>query len=252
MLTYFTFVKARHENSAIGLDERKYYQALIGRLRSSSLQMGERLVSFLDMLDSNLNYPTFNYIDAILELYVLKDLPRAGWIAKHRDFNPVGGTIESVAAHTLGAIFLAQLLCRQIKGFTVEMEHQVISMLITHDFGEAYIGDYVPTDGVTKAKEPAAVSRIERLSSYRNLSALRGVTVRFSDFEAGSTAVAAAAKQFDKLDALFQATVYSRRFKDEEDRRLFFQDHLNLIRTPELRSIAIEVMERAMSIPLSA
>jgi 5'-deoxynucleotidase YfbR-like HD superfamily hydrolase/nucleoside phosphorylase len=250
VLTYFCFVKTRHESFSLAANERKEYQNLIGRLRKSSFNMGDTLVSFLDMLERNLERSTFNYIDAILELYALKDIPRAGWVAEHRDFNPGGGTVETVAAHTLGAIFLAQLLCRQIKGFPADAENNVIAMLITHDFGEAYIGDYIPTDGVAKAKEPAAVARIESLSTYKHLSSLRGVASRFREFEAGSSQVAAVAKQLDKLDAIFQATVYAKRFKDKEDRRSFFEYHLDLIRTAELRAIAVEVTERAMSIPL--
>jgi 5'-deoxynucleotidase YfbR-like HD superfamily hydrolase len=211
---------------------------------TSNINLGDRLKAFLVMVENALSKPTYSSIDAILELYALKAMPRAGWV--ERKFAQKDDVIETVGSHVFGAILLAELLCDCVTPSVSEQERgRILQLLVYHDLAEAYIGDYIPADGTTQSKEGPAIERIAALATYRYLPRLSNAPERWRQFELGSDRCCVLARDFDKLDAVFQAFVYVDRFPSAENRRQFVVYCRDRISSPPLREIAEEVLKRA-------
>ncbi|SHN73500.1 HD domain-containing protein [Bradyrhizobium erythrophlei] len=244
ILTYFSLVRFRHEKGNLATADREEELGLITRVLGSDINLGDRLRAFLVMVHNSLSKPVYSSIDAILELYALKSLPRAGWI--ERKFSEKGEVIETVASHVFGTMLLAELLCNCVTPPVTEEERsKILQLLVYHDLAEAYIGDYTPADGATKAKEGPAIERIATLATYQNLSRLTEIATRWREFELGTDRCGALARDFDKLDAVFQAFAYIERFSIPEDRRQFIAYCRDQIASPSLREIAEEIFRRA-------
>lgn len=167
----------------------------------------------------------------ITKLYELKyGTPRAGWPLKLG----LRGRIESVAAHTFGAMLLAECLLpdeapRRLRGYD---KSQVIRNLLIHDLSEAITGDR-PSDG--RGQQPRGPQRGQEKQIARMLSwlgTLRGVlgfTVLDKHWEETENAHKINGKLamlFDKLDAMFQMVVYRKHYSEQTtpDWDSFFED----------------------------
>lgn len=178
-------------------------------------------------------------------------MPRVGWTK--RGFAEDDRKIETVGAHLHGTVLLAIIATDLIHPpLAVDEHHHLLRLLATHDIGEAYIGDYLPSDGATKNKEREAVERIASLSAYAGLSAIQQVHAWFEEFESGATRVARLAREIDKLDAILQACKYSEKFGSAAERDHFLNDNLEMIRTAKLRQLAELACTRATAVELSA
>ncbi|HED66950.1 MAG TPA: HD domain-containing protein [Planctomycetes bacterium] len=98
--------------------------------------------------------PGSSPIETLLELQVLDDLPRTGWVQA----GIAGG--ETVGAHTLGVAFLVLLLAPKVE--PALDTGRAVALALLHDVGEARLGDlpstargYLP-DGAKAAAEAAA------------------------------------------------------------------------------------------------
>jgi 5'-deoxynucleotidase YfbR-like HD superfamily hydrolase len=243
-LTYFSLVRYRHEIGNLPPLERERELDLAKALLKSKLNLGAQLTAFLVMTENALSNAQYSSLDAIVELFALKTTPRIGWVERSVGG---GGAVESVASHVFGAMLLAELLIDRVSPpVTDDERNQVIRLLLYHDLAEAYIGDYVPTDGETKSKEEPAIQRIASLATYRYLPRLSLVTNQWKRFEFGTTPdrCAILARDFDKLDAVFQAFLYLDRFPSPDNRRKFLIDQKEKISHPSLRNIAEEVLRR--------
>lgn len=248
ILTYFSLVRFRHERGTLSEAERSSELDLLKSVIESDINPGERLGPFLVMVQNALSKPKYTSIDAILELYALKSLPRAGWV--ERKFVEKGDVIETVGSHVFGTMLLAELLCDCVVPPVSEVERsRVLQLLVYHDLAEAYIGDYIPSDGTTKNLEGAAIERISTLATYEYLPRLAEITKSWKQFEIPSERAGILAKDFDKLDAVFQAFAYADRFPTPDNRRRFLADCRDQIVTPSLREIAEEVFVRATQLP---
>jgi nucleoside phosphorylase/5'-deoxynucleotidase YfbR-like HD superfamily hydrolase len=243
ILTYFSLVRYRHELNTLG-DHRDAARAMLTSVLSSGLNLGIQLSAFLSGLAKSLERPTFTGIEVLLQLYVLKGLPRAGWTK--RGFGALEA-VETVASHVYGAMLIADILLPILRPLVTDDERrQVGRLLLYHDLAESYIGDYIPTDGETKSKEEAAVNMIAGLSMYKRMTALSSIRQQWTEYEQGQSRACRLARDFDKLDAVLQATVYADRFADVQELRRFFDYHLERILDPELRSIAEEALSMAL------
>lgn len=86
-------------------------------------------------------------IDFYSKVYKLKTLLRAGWVKK----GIPAGRIESVAEHCFGMSILAISIWQQMK-INLNIE-KVLIMIAIHEFGEVYIGDITPMDGIDKKQK---------------------------------------------------------------------------------------------------
>ncbi len=246
ILTYFTLVRYRLEQGK--LDTRIAERDYLDQVLSANLELGIELSSFLTGLRHQLDFDRFTTVDALVELLRLKSIPRGGWVKRGMGTSGV----EAVGAHVMGAMLLADLLMGYaLPSSSIEDHVRVQQLLLYHDIGENYIGDYDPTDGAAKAKELPALHRIGALSLFHGLGAAAKAPGLFISFEGGTDHLALLARDFDKLDAVFQAFIYASQFPSIENRREFFRDHLNQIQSLRLKEIAQEVTRRADALAIS-
>jgi 5'-deoxynucleotidase YfbR-like HD superfamily hydrolase/nucleoside phosphorylase len=245
ILTYFSLVRYRHELGKLLPAEQERELQLARDLLKSKLDLGDHLRAFLVMVEHALSKDRYSSIDAIVELFALKAIPRIGWV--ERNIGPTGDAVESVASHIFGAMLLAELLIdRVMPPVTPDERNQVIRLLLYHDLAEAYIGDYKPKDGEAKSKEGPAIQRIAALATYRLLPRLSEAEIQWKRFEfaTDSERCGILARDFDKLDAVFQAFLYRDRFPSPDNRREFISDNKDKILTLPLREIAEEIFRR--------
>ncbi|MCJ2188032.1 HD domain-containing protein [Novosphingobium beihaiensis] len=251
VLTYFTIVRTRHERGELPDPIKTECLSLLREIKESPISLGAVLTSFLRMMEHVLQSERFATIDAILDLYSLKDMPRAGWA--ERGFGDPEDMMESVGAHLYGTVLLALIVGEATQPPLSDGERlHLVELVATHDIGEVYIGDYTPKDGAKKEKEAEAVSRISSLSVYGGLSVLKKFEGWFEEFESGASRVAVIAKDIDKLDAMLQAWKYRDRFSNDDDRQEFLNYHVERMKTPELRSLAEAIMIRAEEVRMLA
>jgi 5'-deoxynucleotidase YfbR-like HD superfamily hydrolase len=245
VLTYFSLVRYRHEIGELASPEREQECQIALALLKSKLNLGDQLRAFLVMVANALSRERYSSIDAIIELFALKTIPRIGWV--ERNIGPGVEVAESVASHVFGAMLLAELLIDRVTPpITDDERNQIVRLLLYHDLAEAYIGDYKPNDGETKSKEGPAIQRIATLATYHLLPRLSQASLQWKRFEFGASPdrCGILARDFDKLDAVFQAFLYRDRFPSPDNRREFTSDNKDKISTSSLREIAEEIFRR--------
>jgi len=249
ILTYFSLVRYRHELAKLSTEQREQEAALIKKLKASNVTLGPELSAFLTMVEHALSRELYSSLDAVVELFAMKAIPRIGWV--DRKITAATQVVESVASHVYGAMLLVELLSeRLVPKLDPNETTQIIRILLYHDIAEAYIGDYRPTDGETKAMEIPTMHRIAALASYQHLPGLSASFAHFQRFETGSARCASLARDFDKLDAVFQALVYAAHFPTLDNRRQFVTGNKERISDPMLREIADEIWRRIEKTPL--
>ncbi|MEM5474691.1 HD domain-containing protein [Hoeflea sp. AS60] len=244
IITYFSLVRYRLELGELNSQQRLAEREFAERLLASSLSVGQSINAYLNMLKIGLTNNQYSYLDAIVGLYVIKMLPRVGWV--QREFGHNDNAVETVASHVFGAMLLADLLADKAKpDISVAERGELSRIILYHDLAEAYIGDYGPKDGETKAKENEAVLRIRAHAQFRNLKRLSDTYDIWDRFERGSDELSILAKDFDRLDAVLQASIYTGKFRDTEQRHEFLGYYIQLIQNATLREIAEEIFRRS-------
>ncbi|KGT73438.1 hypothetical protein MA20_44345 [Bradyrhizobium japonicum] len=251
ILTYFSLVRYRHELAKLSTEQREQEAGLIKRLMASNVTLGPELSAFLIMVEHALSRELYSSLDAVVELFATKAIPRIGWV--DRQMTAEKQVVESVASHAYGAMLLVDLLSERLTPKLDPKETtQIIRILLYHDIAEAYIGDYRPTDGETKSKEIPTMHRIAALATYQHLPGLAASFSHFQRFETGADRCASLARDFDKLDAVFQALVYANHFPTLDNRRQFVTGNKERISDPVLREIADEIWRRIEKMPLKS
>jgi putative hydrolase of HD superfamily len=150
---------------------------------------------------------TAGAIGFLKEIMRLKAVPRLGWLLRGvRD-------VESVAAHSYGAAFIAMLLAdrARARGHEVNVE-RVLRMALLHDLTEARTGDLPSTikpyfaPGVLHAADERAVREILAPLGAQGEDLFQV----WREYEERRTLEARIVKAADKLDLLFQAREYER------------------------------------------
>ena len=243
MATYYLLVRYRLEIGTLSQNERNEDRELAQAIVSVGFDLGALLQAFLDMMIEKLERSRFDMIDAIMEFYMLKAIPRKGW--KERGFTSEDAQIETVASHTWGAMLLADTLCDwpQLE-ISNEDRLVILQLLLTHDIAEAYIGDYTPDDGETKNKETGAMARVQTLSTFHGLRSALRWRKGWDAFENRMSRAASLAHDFDKLDALLQTLFYADRFPSRSNRKDFLRYNVDRITSPQVREIAHEIINR--------
>ena len=180
---------------------------LISRIRTDDINLCSELNSYLCLIDESLdNNGKFSPACHISTLYKLKEIYRQGWVI--RDIKHP----ETVASHILGALLLAYFyLPEQLDQYESFSKSEVLRMILIHDLGEAYTGD-IPTTQKTKKHleiEKREMRRIDMLKTYKSFSKEMKINELFEDFASNSSINAKLARDFDKLDNLFQLYIYN-------------------------------------------
>jgi len=170
--------------------------------------------------------------EAFFAISHLKQLFRQGWL--HHGI-PLE-RCESVSEHTFGVALLAMILSGAY--FPDLDQGKLLQMALIHDLGEIYAGDIVPGAGITSDEkyqlEKEAVSRIfRRIPNGGKLLSL------WEEFETGESSESHFIRQIDKLEMVFQASIYENQLGvDLED---FFKSAGRVLESKELQIIFDEL-----------
>jgi putative hydrolases of HD superfamily len=143
-----------------------------------------------------------NILAALSQIGCLKELVRSGWLREGIS-QP-----ESVADHSFRTALLALALGPEL-GVNVE---KLVKMLLVHDLGESdpRVGDITPFDGISlEEKHRLESTAMEHLCS--NLPNGVEMLALWRDYEAGQSAEAIVAKQFDTFEMVLQAFEYEKK-----------------------------------------
>lgn len=246
VLTYFCIVKAKHEIGGLDSSEKQEAQELLSSLKTFSFEIGDQLSDFLKVISFALKFDRFDILDVITHLYQIKLLPRFGWI--HRSFGLNDNSVETVGSHILGAMLLADILLPDLYPHLNESEiSKIKDLILSHDIGEAFVGDYHPSDNDKRDEERGAISLLHAMSIYGNFSNIRHYKGRFNDFSKATSHESKIANSLDKLDSIIQAYIYLDKFRSHDELKRFMSENLDRIIDPKLKKFAQEVIARAQS-----
>lgn len=235
LVTYLSFIRARHEDGRLPEPDRASTLALIESLNECCARLDGNAPRYVDMIRRNLQHASFDTLDFIVKLYALKGGARAGW--ESRKILVQDRYVETVASHSFGCALLAELLIdpRDETWAGVDITH-VRTLTLLHDVGEFSIGDYLPQNKST-VKEAKEIEYISTMGCYAGLRDLAYIRAAFNEYEAQTTREAKLARELDKLDALIQAYIYNDHFTDKADYQEFMRDHYQQVHTPKLRNL---------------
>lgn len=207
-------------------------------------KMCRTLINYLDFIEPLLKNEKriINETYFMEKLYSLKCIPRKGWVI--RDVVEP----ESIASHMYGALLLAYLfLPEKIEeaGYETYDKNTVMRMLIVHDLGEAYTGDYTPQEKTEKVKqeEKKAVLNLAKIWTYNLINGGSNLFELFESFTEDCYDVnAKIARDFDKLDNLLQLYIYKSKYSIK-DFQLFRENLFTEIKTRIGISIKENIVE---------
>jgi putative hydrolase of HD superfamily len=168
------------------------------------------------------------YIGIYFALNHLKNLYRQGWLLK--GIQPM--LCESVAEHTFGVAVLAMLLADHYYPDLDKLK--LLQMSLIHDLGEIYAGDFTPDDRIEKNEkfhlEKDSIKRLFKdtplCEEYLNL---------WIEYEDGQSPEAQLIHLIDKLEMVYQATIYG--FQGEQNLEEFYKPLIENPLFPELIQI---------------
>lgn len=244
ILTYFCIIKSKHEQGLLSDREIEEASITIQQLKKFSIDLGRQLTGFLRVLEHALQLDRYDLIDVIEHLFRIKTTPRFGWVS--RGFGAEDEHVETVGSHVLGSLLLADILLPDLyPHMTFQERYRVMVLLLTHDVGEAFVGDFDPNDHSKREEEKRAVELIDAMRVYGDFSNLSAFGERFADFSEGASQEAKLAIAFDKLDAIFQAYIYKDKFASTEEFRLFMSENLSRISDVKIRRFAQKILARS-------
>jgi len=172
-----------------------------------------------------------NLVDFFVEIGKLKGMPRKGWVI--RDIkNP-----ESIADHIFRATMMAWILAA-VKKDSLNIE-KIIKMALIHDLCEVYAGDTTPYDSILpkdKKKRAALLKTwprfskeereklskqkfikeskaLDKVSSMLPVKVKKEIKKLWLDYEKGLSREARFFRQTDRMESLFQAAEYWKKYK---------------------------------------
>lgn len=159
------------------------------------------------------------YTDIFSRIYNLKKFRRAGWYKPRREIDKKEQP-ESIAEHIWATCMIAQLFltdkindCQFMSNneknkYAKEYsKHKIISLLLVHDFPEAYTSD-IPDDPEKKEKETRAMKCLPALDAFPYFYMFRNIKNTWNEYEEKSTFNSKIAFDIDKLEPLIQLYIY--------------------------------------------
>jgi putative hydrolases of HD superfamily len=142
-------------------------------------------------------------LEAYFEINHLKHLYRQGWLRRGLPAE----RCESVAEHVFGMAMLAWWLVDD--SYPDLDRDKVIRLVLVHEIGEVYTGDIIPSDNIPQVEKhrlerkaiEQVVGKLAHGEAYINL---------WEEYEHNDTPEARLVHQIDRLEMVFQASVYER------------------------------------------
>jgi len=168
-------------------------------------------------------------IASLEHVYQLKSMARSGWLQS----GIAAEDVESIASHSFGMSILILYLSSGLKEAGIDVS-RALSMALIHDVAESIVGDITPDDAVLSSEKFAAESEafdviMDRVVDGKYFREL------WDEFEANKSREARLVKRIDKLDMLFQAYLYEKKFSLRLDS--FWENMDDLFRGSESESL---------------
>ena len=138
----------------------------------------------------------------------LKEVRRKGWLISGIK-NP-----ESVAEHCFSVSFFVMLMAKKLN-LNIE---KALMLSLVHDFAEAEIGDITPHDKNYKVKDMLEIEAIKKIADETDSVFLLEL---FKEYQENKTKEANFVHDADKLEMIFQAREYIKKYP-EKDLQEFF------------------------------
>lgn len=167
------------------------------------------------------------YVSNFDKFFSLKETIRSGWTRAGRDIP----SPESVADHSWGCCFLAQLIlteqpedCEFFGDGDLQAckegydKSRIIQMLLIHDLPEVVTGD-IPTqekDSSSKNAEADIMKGFRVLGSFPRFRQFHNLANLWDEYNAGNTINARIAQDIDHLEPLVQLFVYRNQLSAED------------------------------------
>lgn len=182
---------------------------VIGQIENQSLNLSKELKTYILFVKEQFEKrEQFSITHFIEEIYQLKLKPRKGWVNRNIT-NP-----ESIASHMYGALLLAYLHLPDLIDEEPEYKKErVLKMLLIHDIGETYVGDWTPSEKTEKIKqlEDEKMKQIALIGTYNAISSNLEIYNLFHSFTYDESCInAKIARDIDKLDNLIQLIIYNK------------------------------------------
>ena len=212
--TFFSLIQHRFKNKKFN-DSKKLSDVidLIDSLLNDGLVEFLDLVSYLKILKDTFENQEFSMYSLMKEINYLKFEKRKGWIK--RDFKEEA--IETVASHTLNAVYIASLLLPEFYEKNPQEKcyrgnynkKRILDMLLYHDLAECKIHDHIRGEKSQKTIEEEKLF-FEKLSLYRTYgyANVKYISELWNEFEKGNTINAEIAREIDSLEAYAQLLYY--------------------------------------------
>lgn len=156
-----------------------------------------------EKIDSSAGSSALPVIEFYKNIFKLKSLYRQGWLHKGVSTE----VCESVAEHTF-AMALTALQIFKVYNPPLQLS-KVLVMILIHDAGEIFAGDFTPKDFVSEEEKYSAELRgLQKL--FGNVKTGIDYIAVWKEFEENSTAEAKFVRQLDKLEMALQANIYER------------------------------------------
>lgn len=154
------------------------------------------------------------YIALYFALNHLKNLYRQGWLLKGIQQNKC----ESVAEHTFGVAVLAMVLADHYYPGLDKLK--LLKMSLIHDLGEIYAGDFTPDDRKIR-HEKFQLEKDSIIKLFKDTPLCDEYLLLWTEYEDGKSPEAQLVHLIDKLEMVYQATIYG--FQGEQNLEEFFK-----------------------------
>ncbi|MCL2382010.1 MAG: HD domain-containing protein [Treponema sp.] len=206
--TFFSLIQQRYLKNNF-TDENKLKEAtdLIDNILEKDIVEYTGLKSYLKMLKKIFESSNYSRFTLLKQISALKFEKRKGWV--HRNFK---GQIETVASHTLNAVYMASLLLPNSSSDSRDRGYKksrIMDMLLYHDLAESLVHDHLPEEK-TALKKKEEDDFYETLVPYRTcgLFNTRSINSLWKEYDSKVTTNSKIANDIDKLEGYAQFLSY--------------------------------------------
>lgn len=207
LYTLCSLLQHRQSHGIIDTEKINLLIEIIEKVENSNFEIFNELRVYLSFIKEQFQLMhNFKITHFIEELCQLKLIPRKDWVI--RDVTPQ----ESIASHMYGSMLLAYLyLPSSLSGESEYDKDKILRMLLIHDIGKAYIGDWTPNekDKKIRKEECNQLQYLNLMGTYEDIPSKINLFKLFDDFICGENINARIARDMDKLDNLLQLIIYN-------------------------------------------
>ena len=259
VISLASFAQSRMITGGLTDLQRQQITELLEKLISGDccLINNNKLVAYCRSILIDLARPNFTNWTFILDIYQIKLTARQGWLDRNVGIFDIKNRVESVAEHTYLAYLLAEFLLpntdqlsQTIYADASYLKEKVISIILTHDIAESYLGDHVIVNLTPKnkevycKKEKQTMEYISIRETYNDYPLIHNSLEVFNSWlefdganKNGDDINAKIAKDIDRLENFIQLWIYQNRISETKFSE--FRDKLLVsFKTPLIRDLA--------------